>query len=413
VAGKEKVIAVVGVSEEDTAHLRLLLRKVADHLKYQWRWGAEDGADLVLIDPKTFAGQLARNRFGATGARWALLLDAGQTEASADYLQRPLKAQAFHALLRQIEGTVLDGLDLVPIGDDFFFQDGMGQFRSEHSLDELENFDSGSDEPARIMNLRGGGDAEESASELPMSTTVPTGVPSAAPAPKEKNGFGEAPSARTERRRGEEEGLRLELDVPTAARRAQEEAQRSEPLEVYLNQPLLGGPARVHFDSAPALVLDPKNRQFHADSGLKALAPYCRASIVRSAFSPITGAELAQLQDSEPARSYDQLLWLNSILHSDGRLSSTLDPGGTFHLTRSFDLGRDYPSAQRIAQAMVHPRRLHEIAAVAQADMVEVFAVVNAYHLIGYVAWTPRQPRKDRSDRRGLLGLIRLPFGRK
>ena len=58
-AREKKVIAVVGVSRKGTPHLRLMLRKASEHLKFQWRWGVEDGADLVVIDPSTFSGKLA------------------------------------------------------------------------------------------------------------------------------------------------------------------------------------------------------------------------------------------------------------------------------------------------------------------------------------------------------------------
>ena len=66
----DKYLVVIGLSEEDEAHLRLLMRRAAiDHLSHMWRWGTEDQADLMVVDPNSFAGQMARNRatFTATG----------------------------------------------------------------------------------------------------------------------------------------------------------------------------------------------------------------------------------------------------------------------------------------------------------------------------------------------------------
>ena len=42
---------------------------------------------------------------------------------------------------------------------------------------------------------------------------------------------------------------------------------------------------------------------------------------------------------------------------------------------------------------MLRPLRLHEIARKADAKMVEVFDVVNAYDAIGLLEWQPRQSR--------------------
>ena len=46
----DKNLVVIGLSDDDTAHLRLLMRKAGDQLKQRWRWGTEEGADLVIVD---------------------------------------------------------------------------------------------------------------------------------------------------------------------------------------------------------------------------------------------------------------------------------------------------------------------------------------------------------------------------
>ncbi|MGH8042933.1 MAG: hypothetical protein ACREPN_12935, partial [Rudaea sp.] len=68
----EKYLAVIGLSEEETAHLRLLLRKISGELKQNWRWGTEENADLVVVNPAELAGQIARNRAFSGGRRCAV-----------------------------------------------------------------------------------------------------------------------------------------------------------------------------------------------------------------------------------------------------------------------------------------------------------------------------------------------------
>ena len=53
----------------------------------------------------------------------------------------------------------------------------------------------------------------------------------------------------------------------------------------------------------------------------------------------------------------------------------------------------EYRKQYRIATMMLRPLRLHEIARKADAKMVEVFDVVNAYDAIGLLEWEPRKSR--------------------
>ena len=427
-AGKEKVIAVVGVSEEDTAHLRLMLRKASEHLKFQWRWGVEDGADLVVIDPSTFSGKLARNRFGAIGARCALLLDADAKDDADLQLRRPLKLNQFLAVLRQVEGNVVEGLELVPITDDFYFRDDAG-LQPEHSLDELSAFESDYDESAAGEKplIRNSGEADYGLDEmLQQETDTAAHKPRfAVPVQLKSDTAIEAtePSARSEQRSAEQVsqlrpgGMRIDPDAaPPFKRAAAEDPGQAQPLSAYLASNLLGGPARLRLESAPPLVLDPKLQAFHSPGGLAALEPYFRANFQRSAWEALTSAEIAALRDSEPARPYELLRWLDARLQSGGRLAGHLDPGGTYRLVRDIDLGADYAAARRVAAVLALPHRLHEIATAAATDMAEVFDTVNAYESIGCIEWTPRAPRHvdaAAEGKRGLLGKLKLPFGKK
>src|SRR6187431_1105426 len=71
----DKNLVVIGLSDDDTAHLRLLMRKAGEQLQQRWRWGSEEGADLVVVDTNAFAGQMARTRALAAGMRVAVITD--------------------------------------------------------------------------------------------------------------------------------------------------------------------------------------------------------------------------------------------------------------------------------------------------------------------------------------------------
>lgn len=403
---REKIIAVVGVSEEDTAHLRLLLRKAAGDLQYRWRWSGEDGADLVVVDPKSFTGELARNRVQAIGARCAPLLDSDEADTAPLALYRPLRLPAFVAMMHAAERAVVGGLALTPISDEFYFgadadvYDAFGPIsapvsirRSEPGLDEMLKHDPADDKPRYVVPLH-----------LDLDTRIEaTGVP----------------TRRSENRGAESLDLQRrqspapDLDAALPFRREAGEELRGRPLRAYLEESLLGGPSRIAFDGAPVLVLDPKYAVFHTGGGLHALIAYCRVSLLRSAWQALTTVELAQIRERELPQSYERLFWLDALVRSGGRLAAQLDPGGRYRLRRPFDAGEDFPVVARIADVMREPLRLHEIAAAAEAAMGDVFDAVNAYDAIGCLAWEPRRPRDPAPESHARSGFIARLFGRR
>ena len=89
----EKVISVIGVSDEDAAHLRLLMRRAAGDLTHAWRWGVDTAADLLVVDNSNFAGQMARARGKVSGMRVAVVCDAEfPTEGDPAFI-RPFKLE--------------------------------------------------------------------------------------------------------------------------------------------------------------------------------------------------------------------------------------------------------------------------------------------------------------------------------
>lgn len=385
----EKRIAVIGVSDEETAHLRLLMRKAESELSHQWRWGNESNADLLVVDPASFAGQMARTRAQAGGMRYAIFSD----EASAGdvVLRRPLKLANVIAVLNQTGGMSAQHEGIVPDRPDFFFRD-VGEDTAEPDAIETSEPETppkpsgeaapGLEELLRIDPV----EAKESArikTALDENTTV----------------FGTSgPTARSEVRGRDVSDVfarsRAESSQePAPVRRAGGADSSRHGLRAYLDGDLLGGPARITLPGAPPLVLDPKLKVFHSSVRLAALEPYCRTAVRRSDWEPLTTAELAEIRNTEPPQPYLRLIWLYVLVHSEGQLARHLDPGGTYRLSRWIEIERDFSAYFRIASTMLQPVRLHEIAAASGASMADVFDVVNAYDAIGLIEWQPRAPR--------------------
>ncbi|MGB3046523.1 hypothetical protein, partial [Dokdonella sp.] len=187
-------------------------------------------------------------------------------------------------------------------------------------------------------------------------------------------------------------------------------------LREFLEGELIHGPMQISWPGAGSLTLDPKHQVFHSAGRLNELEIYCRESSRLSDWRRLTTAELNALRESQPGQAYQKLLWLEVLLHSNGRLASNLDPGGTFQLTCGFDLAGDYPGYDRISQALMQPHRLHEVAASCACEMSAVFDVVNGYDAIGWLKWTPRRSRhpedEAESKKPSFLSRLRKPFSK-
>src|SRR5690348_13583159 len=87
----QKIIQCVGTSEEDTAHLRLLLRVARDELKDSWSWGTEAKANLVIVDAIRLIGEAAMRRATQRNIFCALIINETDPKPSEGlYLRRPL-----------------------------------------------------------------------------------------------------------------------------------------------------------------------------------------------------------------------------------------------------------------------------------------------------------------------------------
>jgi hypothetical protein len=409
-SASEKIISAIGVSDENVAHLRLLMRKAASELSNSWRWGPEDRADLLVVDADEFVGQMARLRAHATGMRVAIICDPGTKPEGDLALYRPFKLQNVIEALNQVTGVVSNPFQIIPQRQDFYFTD-------EHESTPVT--------------------AREFATPRPVADEVALGLdemirgnPLADPFANLKSPKLDdlvsiedttGPTRRSDARMDREPEKRdadsaAALNLSPSARRSTGDDHSTHRLRAYLDGDLLGGSAQIAWRDAGVLTLDPKHRVFHSDGELPSLESYCRESSRRSDWRVLTTVEMTQLRGKQVAQPYAKLIWLDVLLHSNGKLAVHLDPGGTYRLKQGFDIGRGYPRYAQIALVMQQPARLHEIAAASHSEMSDVFDLINACEAIGLLEWTPRPSRY--ADAGGdnaplsLLQRLRKSFGK-
>ena len=342
------IIQCVGVTEEDQAHLRLLLRSARKQMREDWVWGldaahgganvagarmsgATSEADLLLmgrrgpVDDTTKASLPDGQRASQAGVASAQLIDADEPAPAGLFLRRPFHRDAFAALLNEVARSVAE---------------------SAATSDQAE----AAHEVVAPLAAQAGPTAHD-AQNLPRAEDDP-----------------HPPSSKA--------------TEPTADENAMHALLR------YLPKRMLGGPAQIALPGAPPLVIDPEARMFWADGLLPTLEPYAREPLRFGDWKHLGGAELEDACKSTVARPFAYLIWMDSFIHSRGILSRRFDPEGTYCLSKRLDLANDYPRALRISAQMNQPRRLDAIARASGADLAEVFDVVNAYEAIGYLEWT-------------------------
>ena len=386
----KKIIGCIGASDEDDAHLRLLLRTAAGQLRDAWHWGAEEKADLVIVDTRSLSGDVALRRTTQRGVACAQIIEADMEAPKGRFLRKPLQREQFVALINSVGTKGIAPMAVLSQGADFFLVD-LGE--SDDEPGELE---------VDTSNFRKGESAELDAFEAlfkrdPLAAKSDVLMPEQFDhaASVEYTGDGTDRSQTRSDSYGNafaREGF-VAASIDPGYRRDKDEGDDAlHPLRDYLLGRLLGGPARISLPDMPDLVLDPKEQVFHHGGGLAALAPYCREQLQIGAWRKLVSTDLNDVRDKMTARPYLQLLWLDRYLNSGGRLAPHMDPGGRYRLTkRLMGLVPDFANAARIGSVMLQPKRLNEIAMESEIDLTEVFDVVNAYEAIGYLEWTHRE----------------------
>lgn len=378
---QERVVDVVGASEEEAARLRLLFRMGASRFASRWRFSDSDPPDLVFVDPRDSLGEAAREAAAQSGRVCICLVDLG-TEDGPDWaLRRPLKLDAIVRMVNTLcapAQAAEPAPRIVSQGENFFDVDlGDAAAAPDDALPEVRL--------PEIVRGQGAHDVEALFRRDPMANTPDMLVPHRLEADTSVE-FTEGPTARTAVRidtTADRLGKLEQREAPNIdprLRRSAVDDTRTFPLVDYLGKGLLGSAARIELGGLPALVLDPVNECYHAEGDLPSLELYCLQELPFASFKPLTSAELAQVRAKLPAKPWLRLRWQVRYLTSEGKLSSQLDPGGKFRIERPLELARDYPTAYRISSVMLRDLQpLHEIAKQAKAGMTEVINVVNAY----------------------------------
>ena len=398
----DKYLAVIGLSEQDEAHLRLLMRRAAiDHLSYMWRWGSEDKADLVIVDPTDFGGQMARNRAFNSGRRCAILGNDEDLREGELRLPKPMKLENVAELLNEVgaAGAFDDAEAIIPNARNFYEDEQLEPATEPEAEDEhidlhLESGEQREASPAEGLDdlLKPDSAAKKPTFSVPLEIKEDTTLEATrrvATARREKR----LADAGEGLRRGDRTPGEINLSAPPALEPAVAPSVATT-LRDYLRGNLLGGPATVTLRNAPALTLDPKGRVWHSPTNsLQALVPYCRQTLPQRDWHPLTTTELARVREQQSAQPYSRLLWLATLVNSGGRLAAHLDPGGRYRLKDGAFVETELPTHARIGNVMQSMAKLNEIAAVSGATMAEVFDVINAYEAIHALETEKRQPR--------------------
>lgn len=405
-----KTIAVIGATDEQIAHLRLLMRQAGKQLTQAWRWGSELGADLIVVDPTVFAGQMARNRAAGSGVPCALYCDGDYPEQDGLVLRRPLKLANVVEVLNRAGTPTVSVAEVASQGDDFYFR-AVEEFVAKDEpaprptgkpvVDPWQGRRPGA--AVGFDEMLKGDPLAEPESEAPKKL-LPDGVT------YEATG---ARSVRSQRRTEQlpespisRVGAGAREEPPPVAAAADDSRHD---LERYLGSDLLGGPAQFRLDGAATLTLDPKNRMFHIDGPLEAAERYAVEPLPRKDWRVLKSTDLAAVRNATSARDYEQLRWLVALRSSGGRLAPHLDPGGTYRLLRMVDVSPAFREHGAVAAAMRDFARVNEIANAANTRMENVFDLINAYDAIGAIEWKPRPPRyaaPEPAKKSGLLGKL-------
>lgn len=438
-----KTLAVIGASDETVAHLRLLMKLGGKQLRHEWRWGEEAGADFVAVEVHDLGCQGVIARCQAAGVPCALMAEANEVVVHGLVLRRPFKLDQIVAVLNAAGAETADAGQVEAFADDFYTRE-LEEFEVPTGSRDAEDLWARHERPQASVSVARDAPSQAPAPGLDFLIHGDPLIEPEAPKPliqadtRLEARDGNGPTRRSEgraeiaRHRVMPAGVvgvgpidpvevvlppRNESGAPLPATPARPESHgdsNSPRLPDYLDGDLVASPSQLHLPDAPILTLDPKQRVFHADADLAALAPYAEQALPRSLMRGAGSGELNRVRESQKARSYDELKWLVALLRGGGRLASRLDPGGSFQIKAPLQVDAAFHRHGAIVAAMATPARLHEIAASSTASMEQVFDVVSAYDAIGRLTWTPRQRLASNAESRPEPPKSRFwPFGKR
>lgn len=422
-----KTIAIVGASEETTAHLRLLMKLGAKQLLHHWRWGNEDTADFVAVEIHDLGAEGVIARCQSAGVPCAVLAEASEVVVHGMVLRRPFKMDQIVAVLNAAGAQTADTGSVEAFADDFYVRE-LEEFVPP-AAGPADDVWARQERPQATMRTR----EDEHRAGLDFLIKGDPLVEPPKPKPLIEPGTTVARGSSEPSKRAE---ARAEINrhrVPAGVVGVETVdvapivLPHKEPMAIatpdhgtprlldWLDGDLLRSPSLMLVAECPAITLDPKQRVFHSEADLADLVCYCVEPLPPHLVTSVSTAELARARERQPGRPYDDLRWLDALLKSSGRLSNRLDPGGTYQVRQPVTVHPEFQAHAAIVAALAQPVRLHEAAQQSGAGMDRVFDVVNAYDAIGRLTWTPRQRREvaPTPDKAGVLSKLKWPFGKK
>jgi len=122
----EKTLTFVGGSDEEVAHLRLLLRKAGSRLDCQWRFATHEDADLIVVKPSGLPAESARAHAAEQGARCVVVgtpAETGPPAATETRLDYPFQLDALVEALNEPARASVAMPDVAPLSGDLLFAD--------------------------------------------------------------------------------------------------------------------------------------------------------------------------------------------------------------------------------------------------------------------------------------------------
>lgn len=171
----------------------------------------------------------------------------------------------------------------------------------------------------------------------------------------------------------------------------------------------LGGRRRLRRGELTVLI-DFDQRQYHAGTALKPLAPLFEGTVAADDFEPVSEAQWAE----ESARRGDaqpltRLIWFGGLLAGHGALPDEYPADQKFRLVKWPQTEREYPKHFRIATVMMKaPATLAEVVEASGVTASEVADFINANLATGYAeAVREPEPAPEPAKPGGLFGRLR------
>jgi hypothetical protein len=381
-----KTLACVGLNGFERARLRLLLGEAGRRMGVSWRLGQPEEADLMLLAAGSgeaeAAGMLARGR-GVRCVRMGVALSDAEVTLPAgfdiDDLVRVLSsAELPVAGFRSVDAATPEFFDLpesrteaedgakaspaqVPEAVDL--ERYLRRDSEEYSLDRIV--------PQHLM--------EDTALE-PVDRKLPS---------SRADVRGDERNPYAPRVPAPPEGAPMQVHETRPPAASATHAGR--PLGDYLDGERLMAPCQLVLQGSEPLILDPKNRVYLIVGDLESVEPYVQGTYTDADFERLTTRELERWRALCDAQPFLRLKWLLALRRGDGWLPRHLDPGGSFRLRRSLELGEHFAPQIRVGRVLADWHPLHEVAALARVDMQTVFNTLAAYDVID---WLEEQPRE-------------------